>query len=278
MNKVLIICFSLAVLLLGASHAHATVGGPTYVYDLKYNSADTSVYYTEISESGRGCPPILRKVSVATHTTKTVLSCDDTQELPIESVEAEIEGTTAGFKNLTPISLTNNNVRITLIQTGVDTFDGVKDFSRTFFTANIHQDDNFIGSIDIQGCDADQEFLFAGYAIPTLTKKVAIILSTKGDCFEGGYTYESLYIIDDVTVVDRTTVGSQKTSSALRPSGATTIGQLPSSPMPEPTVTLITPTETPVATTSDNSSNITIALIAAAFLVIGVILGYHTKK
>jgi len=34
------------------SNVQATVGGPTFIYDFKYNPQDESVYYKTVSESG----------------------------------------------------------------------------------------------------------------------------------------------------------------------------------------------------------------------------------
>ena len=57
--------------------ASATVGGPTLIYDLKFDPATKSVYYTEQNYGGRGCPPELKAISTDTNQVRTIFSCDD---------------------------------------------------------------------------------------------------------------------------------------------------------------------------------------------------------
>ncbi|MDP2593311.1 MAG: hypothetical protein Q8P52_01530, partial [bacterium] len=45
----------------------------------------------------------------------------------------------------------------------------------------------------------------------------------KGDCFEGGYTYESLYVLGGLQNLDKTPSGSWKGNEPLVPSEATLI-------------------------------------------------------
>ena len=95
-------------ILFTAGNAYATVGGPTFLYDFKYNPADESVYYTLHSESGRGCPPELKKVSLNTLKHSVVYSCAEGEKLAIDDsniVRNKINEITSGFKNLIPINL-----------------------------------------------------------------------------------------------------------------------------------------------------------------------------
>ena len=62
MNKLHIFSIVLGISVI-VSPALATVGGPTFIHTLKYNPLDESVYYIQNSESGRGCPPGLMKIS-----------------------------------------------------------------------------------------------------------------------------------------------------------------------------------------------------------------------
>ena len=59
-----------------SENARATVGGPTFIREFKYNPLDESVYYIQTSESGRGCPPGLHKISLNTSQSQVVYSCD----------------------------------------------------------------------------------------------------------------------------------------------------------------------------------------------------------
>jgi hypothetical protein len=286
MKKLILFVLAFAIFSIGATQAHATTGGPTYVYYLKYNPADASLYYTEQSDSGRGCPPELKKISVVTGQASTVISCDDAESIDVPNgVETEIAGITDSFSDAAAINLEKNNIDIILTFAGEEkiTDDYVL---KNHFIAHVYQDGVSVGEFPVEGCSINQPFLFAGYALRGLNKKLVLLLSTKGDCMEGGYIRESLRVIS-ATVKDRTPIaGSYKTRDPLVPSEDTLIvyseeSHRPSSTDPSPTPTPFpTPTTAPVTpvTSTDDTSEITIAIVAALFLIIGVILGHHAKK
>ncbi len=252
---ILVIC---AGVFLGASQANATVGGPTYVYNLKYNPADTSLYYAEVSQSGRGCPPLLKKLSLTTNETTTVISCDQAEVLPAGGAEAEIRGITESFKDLTLVNLLKNSIEIDVTFVNEEKIAGEDWVSKSNFLAKIYQNDILIAELPIVGCNKEQPFVFGGYAVPGLNKKLILLLSTKGDCWEGGYTYETIHRTD-ATIIDRTSgSNSYKTQGPLVPSESTLVvyeGEL-----------------------VNNNGKLFTALIAVAILIVGVVVGYRMKK
>jgi hypothetical protein len=288
MKKVLFI-FALFALSFGITHA--TVGGPTYLSDLKYNPADSSIYFTYTSHSGKGCPPELLKLSVITEEITTIVSCDESFELSEDDRVIEFLGVTAPLKDLVQIDLSTNAINMEFKYVKTETIPGDPSYIlRTHFVASVFQNGELVDQFPFTACGADQPLVVGGYAIPSLTKKIALLLSTKGDCFEGGYIGESLHVISNVTVYDRTPAGPQKAASALPQSSATLIyngfqasGMPASVPAPSSNdngmpIGIATRTPDMPVPQQNNTSQIVTAFIAAAFLIIGVALGYHARK
>jgi len=215
-----------------ASSVNATVGGPTYVYSLKYNPADESVYYTQVNGGGRGCPPELWKISLNTGKRNVVFSCDQGEALQTATpnsdsplVNIEIERITENFKDLTQIHIPNNAIDIDLTFTREEILDDKSDWViRTDFSADIYEDGTLISELTVSGCSKEQPFVFAGYAIPGFDKKIILLQSAKGDCWEGGYIYESLHVVGGLNNLDKAHVnGSYKTREPLVPNEATLV-------------------------------------------------------
>ncbi len=220
------------VVVLGARTAEATVGGPTFVGSFSYNPENESVYYVLQSQDGRGCPPLLQSISLADEAVTTELSCDEAEGLAGEEysnqdrVFQKISEITEGFKYLSPISLSKNGVDVEVAFVESETLEDSPDFViRSLFSAVVYQDGQKIDEFEIIGCSVDQPFSFAGYAIPGFEKKIVLLSSTKGDCWEGGYTYERLHVIGGLSVLDRASSGNEYKShaSALVPSAGTLV-------------------------------------------------------
>ena len=114
MNYKYILAVVSAILIFGgvlAGSTYATVGGSSFIYDFKYNPQDESIYYKSFSESGRGCPPELIKLSLVSGGPQVVYSCDDGEKLTQNSgsvspaVDLLINNITSNFKNLTSDSI-----------------------------------------------------------------------------------------------------------------------------------------------------------------------------
>ena len=204
----------LFILLAGTNAAHATVGGPTFVYDFTYNPANESVYYVKNSESGRGCPPELLKISLATGNSQVAYSCDEGERLivpangySISPVNAKIASLTNGFKPLTPIHLKKNDLSVDVRFVNYENISPeVSEILKANFIASVSQAGKKLVEFPIVGCKETQPFTLAGYAIPGFEKKIVLLLSAKGDCWEGGYINENLHVVGGVTVLDRASV------------------------------------------------------------------------
>ncbi len=277
-----------------AAVTYATVGGPTLIYDFRYNPADESVYYTEQDSGGRGCPPELFKLSLNSGSTTVVYSCDRgfaEDASPVSEIAAIVEG----FKPLTPISLKKNSIEVDVDFVRAENYSPeFEEVVRRHFTATVHQRGNKVAELPITGCNLEQPFTFAGYAIPGFDKKIVLLLSTKGDCFEGGYTKETLHMVGGVGNLDKDfRYNSMKWGEALVPNEGTlvvfevdSVGELGDgygSPDPddEPAAPdsgngsdeLEPEAERPVFAREEKSSTLPIALAVAVSLCVGLLLG-----
>jgi hypothetical protein len=229
MKKVFIftsILFVFFISLIISSKVEATVGGESLISNFKYNPADESIYFVFQSYGGKGCPPELMKLSLNTEKIETVLSCDQGENLLSEGnnyeyspVSLEIERITKDFKPLTPLDLKVNNISIDVNFVRAENYSSeFNEIMRRYFTASVYQNNNKVKDLSITGCNLNQPFTFQGYAIPGYNKRIALLLSTKGDCFEGGYTNESLYTVSGVDNLNKTvTTNFYKGPSALTP-------------------------------------------------------------
>ena len=230
MNKLLIFLLTFGILFMTNS-ALATVGGPTYIHTFKYNPLNESVYYTLHSESGRGCPPELLKMSLNSGKSTIVFSCDQGEKLLEGSgsydpylVNAAIDKITANFKNLIPINLKSNKISVDISFVNYTNFSPeISEIKNANFIASVYQDGKKIVDFPVSGCNLEQPFVFAGYAIPGFDKKIVLLLSAKGDCWEGGYIYESLHVVGGVSNLDKKYLNFYKSDSALVPNEGTLV-------------------------------------------------------
>ena len=212
-------------------NVQATVGGPTFIYDFKYNPQNESVYYTEVSLSGRGCPPELMKISLVSGQSQVVFSCSDGEKLmsngayEFSSVSMAINNIVSDFNSLAQINLKKNNISIDVNFVDYKKYSPeIDEIQNANFIASIYQDGKKVSDFPITGCNLEQPFIFAGYAIPGFNKKIVLLLSAKGDCWEGGYIYESLHVIGGLDNLDKTYFSNDyKGASALIPNEGTLV-------------------------------------------------------
>lgn len=211
--KVISVSFvGLLLLLVLSTRVSATVGGPTTIERLSYGPNENSLYYVVNDGGGRGCPPIIEKINISTKDRTQVKSCDE-----IQSTYYRDDGSAASYNqfiedtfkypNIKPlpiISFTKNNISIIVEYVGEHRFDEYNVSSD--FRATIFQDNQKKGIINFIGCYEDQPNVFKGYVIPD-TNKLVVEISRIGDCFEGGYTKDDVYILDDISFQDTNPVG-----------------------------------------------------------------------
>jgi len=258
----------LLALILVVPKVYATVGGPTFIHNFKYNTADQSIYYVETSASGRGCPPMLMKVSVVTEVVDVMHSCDEGEEFIKNSnnnfgvVLPALYKVTSGYSDLNLVNLKSNGIKIDVNLIDFVTLPDTDYVMNANFTASIYQNGIKISDIPLAGCNTEQPFVFSGYSIPGYTDKMALVISTKNDCMEGGYTYEKMYIVSGVKNLVNSTSYGRKENSALVPSEDTLVVFEPDTVKEEVAV------EPKV-----NSINPTTVIIIIVSVSIGVVLG-----
>ena len=101
-----------------------------------------------------------------------------------------IHDTYQNLSYLGSVSLKKNNIDIKVEFISENKAEDGEVYWREF-DAIIAQDGKALTRTRFRGCSKDQPHIFEGYRIPN-TDVMAILISNKGDCFEGGYVRESL--------------------------------------------------------------------------------------
>jgi len=270
-------------LLISLDIAEATVGGPTYIHNFKYNPQNESVYYIENDNGGRGCPPVLESISLATSKNQIIYSCEQGEKIlysekdyntAILQISNKINDIISDFKDLTPINLRKNNISIDLQFVKSEKLSPeIDEIKNSIFSATIYQNSKKITEISLSGCNIDQPFTFAGYTVPGFEKKIVLLLSTKGNCFEGGYINESLLVLGGLDYVNKDYLNFYKGPTALVPNEGTLTVYEYDNIVVNGLAQL--PIEQKEITTKSKSN---LALIALASLVVGFLLGRIRKQ
>lgn len=200
--------------------ASATVGGPTYVERLAHSPTENALYYLVNSQSGRGCPPIIHKIDLLTGADTEVVSCSEIEAnyygpgiFDSAAYNQVIENTFRSANLLPVINLAANNISAEIEYVGVHRFDEYN--TAADFRATLFQDPTAKRVINFTGCRQDQENNLRGYAIPG-SADLALVISRIGDCFEGGYKMENLYLIKGINM-EATTVTSPNSPDTTVP-------------------------------------------------------------
>jgi len=257
----------------------ATVGGPTFIYDFKYNPADESVYYIKQDFGGRGCPPELFKLSLNSGKTQIAYSCNEGEKLvpgdndSTSPVSIEINRITKDFKPLNSLNLKDNNISIDVNFIKEENYSPeVNEIVRRHFTASIYQNGVKINELQIIGCNLNQPFTFQGYSIPGFEKRIILLLSTRNDCFEGGYIGETLYSVGGVDKLDKTPITNfYKDLSVLAPNEGSLV-VYEGEEVSNETIKI------PAQPQQEKFSNIILVVIAVGSLIIGIIIGSTSYK
>ncbi len=266
MHKTIGLGVALVAGLIFAATVSATVGGPTLVYNLRFDTKTDAVYFTEYSETGRGCLPELKKLSLATGVSETIYPCDG-EVFDATKREAEISAYTDGMNYLSSINLKKNGIEVAL-EVGEEEYLEPGWLLKTKMTAHVYQNGTKKLSFPLSACNAEQPFVIDGYFAPTHADKLVLLVSGKNDCFEGGYTLESLKIVPNVTLVDDATLNVYKRPSALAPHEGSLVVY------PGQTVA-----EKPeVVETEEDPNLLTLSVIGLIGLLLGVCLGRVGKK
>ncbi|MBI5126331.1 MAG: hypothetical protein HZA80_01030 [Candidatus Taylorbacteria bacterium] len=204
---------------ISAQTTYATVGGPTVVYDLKYDTKTNSIYYTEQSDSGKGCPPELKAISLATNATKVIYGCDDEtpdSQYGSQTFTERIRSFTEKFTPLQTVYLKNNKINVSVDVVNVEKIEDSW-VIRTHFIARVSQGTLNKANIPFAGCSEGQPLVVDGYRIPGVEDKLVLLFSRKSDCSEGGYIGESVYVVSGVNLLNEEGPYAYKMQSPLIP-------------------------------------------------------------
>lgn len=275
MNKLYIFLIILGIFFV-ASNAFATVGGPTYISEIALDNPESnvikSVYYKLHDGGGRGCPPIIHKIGLVSLTDSEVRSCDQAEQDGAKYPQF-VSDTYQNLSYLGSVSLKKNNIDIRVEFISENKLEGFDDPVSNNFLATLAQDGTKFGEINFKGCARDQPHVFEGYMIPN-SNSMAILISNKGDCFEGGYVKESLSVVKGIKYLDKNIVRSFKTASATEPNSGNMIVYATTSETTKPDMKAPTENNNSI---KNNNNNLYIAVIIIG-LGLGYFFGRKTKK
>ncbi|MBU4338671.1 hypothetical protein KKB43_03770 [Patescibacteria group bacterium] len=289
LSIVILTTFSLLIL---GEKVLATVGGQTYISEIAYNTTNSSVYYLVNDYSGKECPPVIHSINLANNQDTQIKTCDEVFQEFFKNYSEENNQKYRQFisdfyKNLFfigSVSLKKNNINVSVSTLSERVENGEKYW--TEFRAILTQDNKEVAKIDFRGCDKEQPHIFEGYKIPN-SDAMAILISNKGDCFEGGYVRETLHLVRGIKYYDTNIVRSFKESSATEPNlgnmivyassrDATNNNNIDNStniPANQPEVTQPTQQNQP-----KNLVTVSMMLSGVVILVAGILLGYLIGK
>jgi hypothetical protein len=222
MKKIILLSATIVVVcLMTITKVQATVGGPTIIHSLQYSPTNGQEFiYEQQNYGGKGCPPEIYAINIKTQIKRTLVSCDEGIRNSVE-YNTKLENTLSQYPNLLKhIDLIKNKFSAKITAVKEHDFDAsTGNFGGTDFQLDLFQNNEKKASILYSGCSKDQVHIIEGYAIPYKSTLV-LLVSTKGDCFEGGYTRENLYIVPNIsTYFDQTSLPVKNTEAARSGTG-----------------------------------------------------------
>ena len=139
---------------------HATVGGPTFISDIRYDEAANNIYYVRNSFGGKGCPPTINRLNVTSGVTTNsgLITCSTKNYSQI------IDSFAQNFKGLPSVNLRKNNISASMRVVGKEEFSSGS-LLRTKFEITLSQNGREKGVFKLDGCFPDQPILIAGYPV-----------------------------------------------------------------------------------------------------------------
>jgi len=289
--SLLIIILFVFSLLMSGEKVLATVGGPTYISEIAYNASNNSVYYLENDYGGKGCPPVIHSINLTNNQNTQVKTCDEVFQEFFKNYSEEnnqkyrqfISDFYKSLSYIGSVNLKKNNINVNVSVLSERVENGEKYW--TEFRAVLTQDNKEVAKIDFRGCDKEQPHIFEGYKIPN-SNAMAILISNKGDCFEGGYVRETLHLVEGVKYYDTNIIRGYKEASATEPNLGNMIVYASSNDSAKNNDDVVdnivdnstnTPTNQPTATQSKYLTVVSI-LIGIIVFIVGILLGYLIGK
>jgi len=191
MKKLLLSIPVIALALVITSHsAEATVGGPSYAYNLRVSDRDTTareIMYINHSLSGRGCAPQVFVLDAQTRKTRELTGCEDVNESTLERTVRQY-----------PVALNRLHLPYNSFRASTRIVREVPENTATYepahieFETTIYHIDKTVATLKHTGCYPTQPHIIEGYTLGK-TRVVAFVLSTISGCWEGGYIGEQIF-------------------------------------------------------------------------------------
>lgn len=269
--------------------AYATVGGPVFVENIAYSAASNSIYYQEENYTARDCAnPLLWQINLTTSSATPVMTCQETYDKYFAGGDTGEEWKASQIKYdaymsnfyrnlavLPRISFDLNKISINVTATS-EHFDGDMKFW-TNFRATVSQDGTEISTIEFRGCSSSQPHLFQGYRIPN-SDTLILTISGTGNCLEGGYLNETVYIINGVKRYSDFELDLKELLASER---NTLVYASTTSPAVATTSSLLLASDNSGSTPPSPSPLFTILLtviFTLSGIILGFVLGTHTNK
>ncbi|HCC84641.1 MAG TPA: hypothetical protein DEP87_03080 [Candidatus Pacebacteria bacterium] len=225
---------------------------------------------------GKGCPSIIHAISLTNVQDTEVKTCDEVFQQFFKNYSEEnqnkysqfIYDTYQNLSYLGSVSLKKNNIGVNVEFISENVAEDGEVYWREF-DAIISQDGKSLTRTRFRGCSKDQPHIFEGYRIPN-TDSMAILISNKGDCFEGGYVNESLHVIKGIKYYDTNIVRSIKEESATEPNTGNMVVYATSKDVVNDNNANSTSTTSPVP----QKNSVAEIILMVTIFVVGTTLGY----
>lgn len=224
MKKIKFLLFILGLTIFTHS-ANATTGGPTYIKNIQTGNTNIEIIYEVKNLGGRGCPPEIYRFNLNTNKQDILISCNDEDaDTNATNYARKLENIFSMYPNiLERINLNSNNIDASFSNADKTKFDIDKgNPGNTNFTLDIFQDNDRKATVNFKGCNPDQKHIIEGYRVPN-SRNIVIVVSSTGDCWEGGYIYERLFVVRDINIYDITPLPIQGERPAISDIGNITI-------------------------------------------------------
>ncbi len=191
---------------INVSITNATVGGPTYISNIQTNNGQDIAYQVS-NMGGRGCPPEVYSYNVINGKSNLILSCNDLEKLNSVDAMTELEITLSKYPIiLNKIDLNKNKISAVAKVIREEKYDESKGlWGKTDFSVDIFQNNVKKTTLEYSGCRPEQNHTIEGYANPE-SNYIILKVSTIGDCFEGGYTSQSIYSLSNINFYDEAAI------------------------------------------------------------------------
>lgn len=189
--------FVLGFFIFGLSTGQATVGGPSFITNLSYDSKTQDVYYIEHDFGGRGGLPEVKSHNINSGLEKPVFPWDYSGSDWKEELSRRRDFVSK-LPVLIRIDLEKNKISFKVAVVGEDK---IYDYSRLNVKVDVSQEGKAIKTFNMNVCKVGQNINFTGFVVPG-TNNLVILVNAITDCFEGGYPMDKVFWVKEVKILD----------------------------------------------------------------------------